>query len=121
MSLFFENTNYIVSKCQNHSFYNIIVDNGSELFRVNVRSVKVKDEVMRHNRYKVNVTTSKDSFDSSEIDVLAVYIIPENVWYFIPGNLIHGMKTVTLKPHISDKCVYKEFISLKVFGWIFVI
>ncbi len=71
--------------------YDFIVDNGRKRWRVQVKSTRV---LCGKNRYRVNVghrpiaevnrPITSVAYLQSEIDFLAVYILPERTWYIVP-------------------------------------
>src|SRR6266545_3194163 len=64
--------------------YDVVVDNGSCLKRIQVKSTSYRTSygfrigMARWRKGKVKL------YSASEVDFLAAYIIPEDVWYIIP-------------------------------------
>jgi len=66
--------------------YDLIVDSGSSLWRVQVKSAS------RANKYGgymfcAHGSRRKKSYSLKEIDVLVAYIVPEDLWYVLPVRL----------------------------------
>ena len=63
--------------------------------------VQVKSTVFRRsNGYLCKAsTTNYQAYAAGAFDFLAAYIVPENVWYIIPANLIHGKGSIMLYPN----------------------
>lgn len=61
--------------------YDFVVDSGTRLYRVQVRSVRCDGG----SGYLVRCCYSKQRpYTPQDIDVLAAYVIAENAWYIIP-------------------------------------
>lgn len=104
---------YVVSKpFGDNSKYDLIVDTGDELQRVQVKSTSRKDTSSGADCYNCLVCSgvkSKIKYSEKDIDYIAIYVIPENTWYKIPIQVING-KTVKLYPHReSKKNTYEKF------------
>jgi hypothetical protein len=59
--------------------YDFILDSGQKLWRIQVKSC-------RHFRsyYKVTTRGATQPYTAEQIDFIAIYIVPENLWYVIP-------------------------------------
>lgn len=95
--------------------YDFIIDTENDLYRVQVKSCTNK----RNNRngYRADICYGKKSgknrkaYDNKSIDFLAIYIIPEEIWYIIPVEITRGVKRICLYPNteIDTKYgLYKE-------------
>ena len=75
--------------------YDVVVDNGRRLLRVQVKSVS-----QRHrDSYEVNAGRGrfiKRAYTSAEIDFLAAWIVPEDIWFIIPVRALARRKTLRL-------------------------
>lgn len=104
---------FIVSKpFGDNAKYDFIVDSGHRINRVQVKSVGSKDMSSRADRYRVAATHGKNSknvYTEKQIDYLAAYVIPLDVWYIIPvSELISG--SLSLFPHReTSKGYYEKF------------
>jgi hypothetical protein len=90
------------------SAYDFIVDNKGVLTRVQVKSVGVAEDGV----YRVgsgNGHSSKRGYTRKEIDVLAAFVIPENVWYLIPVSAFSPVKSIHLCPARKSKRKFERF------------
>ncbi len=62
--------------------YDLIVGSGSRLSRVQVKSTQ--HEHVGQYRYSISTYRHGTLYTEAEIDFLAVYIVPLNIWYIIP-------------------------------------
>jgi PD-(D/E)XK nuclease superfamily protein len=60
--------------------YDFILDSGQKLWRIQVKSCWRSDG----SRYSLKTSASGLRYTSEEIDFIAAYIVPENLWYVIP-------------------------------------
>lgn len=61
--------------------YDVIVDSGSRLWRVQVKCTSL----FYRRGYSVLVTSNpRRRYTAAEIDLLAVYIVPKDIWYVLP-------------------------------------
>jgi hypothetical protein len=79
--------------------YDFIVDSGSRLVRIQVKSVR--DVSRQISNYKVTVVTGRERrpYTTDEIDFVAAYVIPEDIWYMVPVKAING-NCLLLAPQI---------------------
>lgn len=92
--------------------YDFIVDCEGRLSRVQIKSVSVIDKYSRDKRYRINSSfgaSRKKSYSVNEIDVLVVFIIPENTWYIIPVREISSIKTLGFRPHKKSNGKMESF------------
>jgi len=79
--------------------YDRIVDNGTNLLRIQVKSAGV---LSSSNRYNVSIgrhlPTGAVPYLSTEIDFLAIYIFPENRWFIVPVQETGGRVAVKIRP-----------------------
>ena len=78
--------------------YDFVVDNGSRLLRVQIKSVSVTQD----GSYHISTGSghsSKTAYTLRDIDLLAAYVIPEDAWYLIPIHAFTPRKTIHLCPH----------------------
>ena len=91
--------------------YDVIVDIGTELQRVQVKSTRNKETTNRKDCYNCLVCSghnSKQRYTVESIDYIAIYVIPEDAWYKIPIKEVRG-KTVKLYPHRKTNHTYEKF------------
>ncbi len=104
---------FIVSKpFGDNAKYDIILDNGKTLERIQIKSTSRMDTSSGANCYSCLVSHGRDSkkkYTKYDIDSIVIYVIPENVWYKIPIEEIKG-KSVKLYPHrIPNKESYEKY------------
>lgn len=98
-------------QCQRYDF---IIDYKGKVNRIQVKSVNHKkiERNIRKNKYGCHAAynktrTSKSKYSKRDVDFLACYIIPEDIWYLIPINKIKGFQ-VSLNPK-SKKGYYEIY------------
>jgi len=78
--------------------YDFIVESGTNLWRVQVKTTTY----MRDGLYKVSVNRrfnqQQQAYTESEIDFVAVYILPEETWYVLPVRQVVGHKAIGFRP-----------------------
>ena len=104
---------YVISKpFGDNAKYDLIVDTGSDLERIQVKSTRRKEISSGMDCYNCLVCSgvdSKQQYTEKDIDYIAIYVIPENAWYKIPIKEIKG-KTVKLYPHrTSQRNTYEKY------------
>jgi hypothetical protein len=82
--------------------YDFIVDSGERRWRVQIKST----ETIRARGYEVQAIYSvygkgKCAYTKEEIDVLAVHIVPLDVWYLLPVEVFVPCKTLRFYPDIE--------------------
>jgi len=80
----------------NSDRYDSAVDSGHGLLRIQVKSASS----MKDSGYRVK-TTGGDGhvYTSKDIDFLAGYVVPENIWYIIPVEAIGKREGIYFYPH----------------------
>jgi hypothetical protein len=74
--------------------YDLIVDNGVTLIKVQVKTTMTMDK--GRNDYRVSTakgSSSKKAYLKEEVDIFACKVIPTNEWYFLSNR---GQKKVNL-------------------------
>jgi PD-(D/E)XK endonuclease len=104
---------YVVSKpFGDNAKYDMIVDTGDNLERIQVKSTKRRDTSSGMDCYNCVVCSGSDSkqrYLEEDIDYVAIFVIPENAWYKIPIKEING-KTIKLYPHRkSQRNTYEKY------------
>ena len=75
--------------------YDFAVDCGEgEFLRVQVKSTIFRAE----GGYSCTTRGSRGPYELGAFDYLAAYVIPEDVWYFIPAELVVGQGSIALYP-----------------------
>jgi hypothetical protein len=94
--------NFIISKpFGDNARYDFIVDCNGKLSRVQVKSTSYIDRANRENRYSLVVgygNKCKISYTENDIDIVAIFVFPENIWYIIQINKLDGKKKINLRP-----------------------
>jgi hypothetical protein len=52
--------------------------------------------------------SSHKPYKKGSFDYLAAYVIPEDVWYIIPGKLVYGLKSISLCT-VGGEAKYEEY------------
>jgi len=78
------------------SRYDLIVDNGKRLLRVQVKSAHRADQYGGYTFHAHGNTTSV--YLSSEIDLLVAYVVPVEAWYLFPVEEFRKYKAMKLFP-----------------------
>jgi hypothetical protein len=77
--------------------FDVVVIGKKKMWRVQVKSVSVRRP--RGRIYMVNMAAGmRRAYLPHEIDLLAVYIIPEGAWYLIPIEAVTALAAVYLGP-----------------------
>jgi Pyruvate/2-oxoacid:ferredoxin oxidoreductase delta subunit len=84
--------------------YDFILDSGQNLWRVQVKSC-------RHFRsyYKVTTRGATQAYTADEIDFIAVYIVPENLWYVIPISIAASRDKMYVSPNRALHSKYEKY------------
>ena len=104
---------YTVSKpFGDNAKYDLIVDTGNNLERIQVKSTRRKETSSGMDCYNCLVCSGADSkqqYSDKDIDYIAIYVIPEDAWYKIPIAEVKG-KTIKLYPHRkSQRNTYERY------------
>ena len=87
--------------------YDFVIEHEGCLLRVQVKSTlhKIDDE-----GFRCNVLTNHGPYAHNQIDYIAAYVIPLDLWYIIPADAIVGQRSVSLFPRSEDSKYnpYKE-------------
>jgi hypothetical protein len=74
--------------------YDLIVRSGRRLWRVQVKSTRYVGE----RRFSITARGCTAAYTEDEIDFLAVYIVPLDVWYLIPVKAFAPKKCLRFYP-----------------------
>ena len=78
--------------------YDFLVDSGGNIWRVQVKTTKH----MLNGLYLVGVhhraNRSAHTYTASEIDFVAVYILPEKTWYILPVREVTEHRSLLFRP-----------------------
>jgi len=78
--------------------YDFIVEWQGNCVRVQVKSTTFRE----HDGYSCMVRGCHGPYEGDPFDYVAAYLIPEDVWYIIPAELVVGMGSVGLYPHLKN-------------------
>ncbi|MGB6677684.1 MAG: group I intron-associated PD-(D/E)XK endonuclease [Terriglobales bacterium] len=78
--------------------YDFLVDSGKNIWRVQVKTTKH----MLNGLYLVGIhhraNRSAHAYTASEIDFVAVYILPEKTWYILPVREVTDHRSLLFRP-----------------------
>jgi hypothetical protein len=78
--------------------YDMIVDTGERLFRVQVKSAH-RVSASKGGGYHVRACSHRRrAYRASEIDILVAYVVPLDAWYIFPPRAFVRMKSMRLFP-----------------------
>ena len=76
--------------------FDVVVGRPGKFVGVQVKSTSCKQS----HGYHCNMATHHHlTYAAGAFDFVAAYIIPEDIWYIIPANVIHGKATILLHPN----------------------
>ena len=70
------------------SRYDVVVDSGGRFFRVQVKST----ECISWKGWKCQTANRGRYYSAADIDFVAAYIVPEDLWYVIPISVLGDHK-----------------------------
>ncbi len=76
--------------------YDLIVGSGSRLSRVQVKSTA--SQHAGRCRFSINARGCAAQYTEDEIDFLAIYIVPLDLWYIIPVRACLNRRSLRLSP-----------------------
>ena len=78
--------------------YDFIVESGSNLWRVQVKTTAYMVDGSYQVCIRRNTPTSTLAYTESEVDFVAVYIIPEETWYILPVREVVERQALRIRP-----------------------
>jgi hypothetical protein len=78
--------------------YDFVVDGGSNLWRVQVKSAAALDRGLYRVGIRHSTWRRAKAYTEAEIDFAAVYIIPEQTWYILPVREVAGRTSLLFRP-----------------------
>ena len=86
--------------------YDFVVEASGRFLRVQVKSTMFVDR----GGYSCSVRGASGPYVGDAFDFLAVYLIPEDLWYIVPGALVRGQGSIALYPRLkrSKYARYRE-------------
>ena len=79
--------------------YDFVVGSGKRLWRVQVKSTRYEGE----KRYSITARGCTAAYSADEIDILAAYIVPLDLWYIIPVKAFAPSKCLRFYPGRGGK------------------
>jgi hypothetical protein len=88
------------------SRYDFVVESAEGFLRVQVKSTTFVDR----GGYSCSVRGASGPYKGDEFDFVAVYLIPVDLWYIVPAQLIRGQGSIALYPRLgrSKYRAYRE-------------
>jgi len=87
--------------------YDFVVRSGKFLWRVQVKSVRVKAPHKSHYRL-TTVGWLNLPYTADEIDFLVAYIFAEDSWYVFPASVVQNRKAICISPK-SKKSPFEQY------------
>lgn len=84
--------------------YDFAVEHEGHFVRVQVKSTMFVDR----GGYSCSVRGCRGPYEGDPFDFVAVYLIPEDLWYIIPAEKIRGQGSVALYPKLK-KSRYEKY------------
>jgi hypothetical protein len=78
--------------------YDFIVESGTKLWRVQVKTTTVKARGMYNVTICRHANRERHAYTEAEIDFVAVYIVPEDTWYILPVREVVGHMCLRFRP-----------------------
>jgi len=79
--------------------YDIGIEHKGKFLRVQVKCATYRRLNRRSYFCNVRPCSLRHHYRCNEVDLFALYIIPEDVWYIIPARIIATKTNVLLSPH----------------------
>lgn len=102
---------YIVSTPHGPRKYDFVLDNGVNLYRIQVKSsLSPREKRGKTDVYGVALTCGhvRSGYAPADVDFFAVYLQTCDTWYFIPFEFMEGGTVLKLNP-ISKRSKYNAF------------
>ena len=78
--------------------FDFIVQGGQKLWRIQIKSVAYVRKGLYSQRVQRNTGGGPVGYRKSEVDFVAVYIIPEDTWYILPVREVVKRQTLLFRP-----------------------
>ncbi len=78
--------------------YDFAVEHEGHFVRVQVKSTMFVDR----GGYSCSVRGCSGPYVGDVFDFLAVYLIPEDLWYIIPAEMVQGQGSVAIYPNLKE-------------------
>lgn len=87
--------------------YDRIVDVDGKLSRVQIKGTSTKGSQKNYRCGVGHGRSSKTPYTKEDCDFIAIYVVPRDVWYIIPIEVISDRKAIRLG--IDSSCKYVEY------------
>ena len=84
--------------------YDFIVEHAARFVLVQVKSTGFKDR----GGYSCSVRRCRGAYEGDPFDYVAVYLVPEDLWYIIPESVVHGRRSIAIYPQLK-KSKYGQY------------
>lgn len=71
--------------------YDRVVDSGKKFFKVQIKCVTKEMKTGGYNVILLRGRQNKTTYEKNEVDVFAIYILPENDWYIFKNEGQRGI------------------------------
>jgi len=97
------------------SAYDVGVEDNGRFSRVQVKSVTF----FRGKSYTCNVVGPKhERYQSGRLEFFAVYLVPIDLWYVIPFEVVKNNLSLNLAPHLRGQvCAVYGGLAFDEWGW----
>jgi len=85
--------------------YDFVLDSEHGLWRVQVKSTAR----FFHSRYCVGAVSDVAAYSAHDIDFLAAYIVPHDLWYIVPIQAFAGAQCLYFYPHAGRNSRYERY------------
>lgn len=106
---------HIVSKPYGDHRYDLVIDSGKNLKRVQVKAANRSQNISYYNGKKYSYGTYPvdlgQGYTSAEIDILAIYLIDDKKWIFIPSYGLPFKTGVTRFSVLRDNAWYSKYVN----------
>ena len=95
-----------------NSKYDAVLDNGRKLYRVQIKSCYSVSYKSGKPFYEINTSygkSSKNFYNKSIVDVIAIYIGKLNLWYVVPFKELENKVKISLRPDGNSK--YNKYLE----------
>ena len=86
--------------------YDLMLEHHGRVLRIQVKCTRYK----RGNSYKCHVTANGVPYSKNQLDFIAAFVIPADVWYIVPIAVVRSQAHLLLSPHRKNSKYdrYKE-------------
>jgi hypothetical protein len=89
--------------------YDMVVDNGVRLHRVQVKSTGRIQHGAFHIMTSRVMSHGQKAYTASDTDFLAAYVLPQDAWYLIPIGALSGQQTISLYTHSTSRSQWEKY------------